>query len=173
MSGATSPGGQPEATLRERFLGVLTAKRSRTRPRALGDTGEQFPVTVINDLLPGNDPGNAAHTAIVVYLTQFDIDGCPADTPFTFTWVLTVPHPTSSFRYFITREDWNPNRPLTRNDLELTPFLTVPFGGLIPPPFVANLGTLPDRSGRAMILSVWDIANSQDAYYQCADVFFI
>ncbi len=96
-----------------------------------------------------------------------------ADTPFTFTWILTAPHPTASFRYFITQEDWNPERPLTRADLVLEAFLTVPFGGAVPPPAVTNVGTLPDRSGRALILSVWEIAGTDNAYYQCADVFFI
>ncbi|MFE0022166.1 lytic polysaccharide monooxygenase [Amycolatopsis sp. NPDC059021] len=92
---------------------------------------------------------------------------------YTFKWTLTAAHATTNFRYFVTKDGWNPNAPLTRAQLEPQPFLTVPFGGKRPPNAVSHNGKLPSgKSGRHMILSVWDIADTGNAFYQCADVVF-
>ena len=40
----------------------------------------------------------------------------------TFKWKLTAPHSTKEWKYYITKKDWNPNKPLTRSDLDLVPF---------------------------------------------------
>ncbi|MCP2169069.1 lytic polysaccharide monooxygenase auxiliary activity family 9 protein [Goodfellowiella coeruleoviolacea] len=92
---------------------------------------------------------------------------------YTFTWTLTAPHATSSFRYYITKNGWNPSAPLTRAQLETTPFLTVNMNGQRPGYTVSHPGTLPaGKSGRHLIFSVWDIADTGNAFYQCADVTF-
>ena len=36
----------------------------------------------------------------------------------TFKWKLTAPHSTKEWKYYITKKDWNPNKPLTRSDLD-------------------------------------------------------
>ncbi|SEP49312.1 lytic polysaccharide monooxygenase auxiliary activity family 9 protein [Amycolatopsis saalfeldensis] len=92
---------------------------------------------------------------------------------YTFKWTLTAAHATTSFRYFVTKDGWDPTAPLTRAQLDLTPFLTVPYNGQQPPTSVAHTGTLPSgKSGRHMIVGVWDIADTGNAFYQCADVTF-
>jgi predicted carbohydrate-binding protein with CBM5 and CBM33 domain len=92
---------------------------------------------------------------------------------YTFKWTLTAAHATTSFRYFVTKDGWDPAAPLTRAQLDLTPFLTVPYNGQQPPTSVAHTGTLPSgKSGRHMIVGVWDIADTGNAFYQCADVTF-
>ncbi|GLW66614.1 chitin-binding protein [Actinomadura rubrobrunea] len=91
---------------------------------------------------------------------------------FTFSWTLTAAHATTSFRYFITRDGWNPSQPLTRAALESTPFLQQDYGGQRPPSTVSHTGRLPNKSGRHLILAVWDIADTGNAFYQCADVDF-
>ncbi|MEV4253554.1 lytic polysaccharide monooxygenase [Spirillospora sp. NPDC049652] len=96
----------------------------------------------------------------------------PSGGSYTFTWKLTAAHATTSFRYFVTRDGWDPTRPLTRAQLDLTPFLQVNYGGRIPPYSVAHPGTLPAKHGRHMILAVWDIADTGNAFYQCSDVNF-
>lgn len=92
--------------------------------------------------------------------------------PYTFTWHLTAAHATTSFRYFITRDGWNPAQPLTRAQLDTAPFLQVNYGGKQPPYDVSHSGTLPAKHGRHMILAVWDIADTGNAFYQCSDVDF-
>jgi hypothetical protein len=58
-----------------------------------------------------------------------------------FRWRFTAAHRTpgdpTGFQYFITKQNWDPNQPLTRAQLDLNPFCTVngmdrqpfPFGG--------------------------------------------
>ncbi|HEY0542387.1 MAG TPA: lytic polysaccharide monooxygenase [Actinoallomurus sp.] len=89
-----------------------------------------------------------------------------------FTWTFTAIHATSSFRYFITKSGYDPTKPLTRSALESQPFLQVNYGGQRPPNPVTHRGTLPSRQGRQLILSVWDIADTANAFYSCADVVF-
>ncbi|CAM3186237.1 lytic polysaccharide monooxygenase [Stackebrandtia soli] len=91
---------------------------------------------------------------------------------YTFDWTLTAAHATTDFRYYITKSGWNSNHALTRGDLDLTPFLTVPMGGVRPPYQVSHTGNLPQRSGHHVILAVWTISDTGNAFYQCSDVNF-
>ncbi|GAA2583679.1 lytic polysaccharide monooxygenase [Actinomadura fulvescens] len=91
---------------------------------------------------------------------------------YSFRWTLTAPHATTSFRYFITRDGWNPTQPLTRAALDSQPFLQQNYGGQRPSSSVSHSGTLPAKSGRHLILAVWDIADTGNAFYQCSDVTF-
>ncbi|MEV0803857.1 lytic polysaccharide monooxygenase [Kribbella sp. NPDC050281] len=91
---------------------------------------------------------------------------------YTFNWHLTAPHSTTDFKYYITKQGWDQNAPLTRAALDLNPFLTVPMNGGRPANDVSHPGTLPNRSGRHMILAVWTINDTANAFYQCSDVNF-
>jgi predicted carbohydrate-binding protein with CBM5 and CBM33 domain len=94
-----------------------------------------------------------------------------AGAGYDFKWTLTAAHATTSFRYFITKAGWDPTKPLTRAALESQPFLTVNYGGKAPPYTVINHGTIPTgHSGHQLILGVWDIADTGNAFYSCADV---
>lgn len=95
-----------------------------------------------------------------------------AGQSYDFQWHLTAAHSTTSFRYFVTKDGWDPNQPLTRESLDPEPFLNVDGGGQQPPSDVTHTGDLPNKSGRHLILSVWDIADTANAFYQCADVNF-
>lgn len=96
-----------------------------------------------------------------------------SDTDYTFTWHLTKPHRTTYFREFITTSQWQPGQPITRAALEPEPIATDTWDGNTPGPDVEYSGRLPDRSGPAVIVSVWDVADTSNAFYQCADVFFV
>lgn len=90
---------------------------------------------------------------------------------YDFKWHLTAQHSTTDFRYFITKQGYDPSKPLTRADLESTPFLTVNYNGQQPAADITHHGTIPGgRSGHMIILGVWDIADTGNAFYQCADV---
>lgn len=92
---------------------------------------------------------------------------------YTFRWQFTAPHRTTDFRYYITRNGWNPTRPLTRADLDPQPFLTVPYHGQQPPYTFTHQGTIPSgKSGRHLILAVWTIHDTANAFYACSDVRF-
>jgi len=83
----------------------------------------------------------------------------------------TAPHSTTDFNYYITKQGWDQNAPLTRASLDLEPFLAVPVNGK-PTNNVSHAGALPGRSGRHMILAVWTISDTANAFYQCSDVNF-
>ncbi|MGK5509701.1 lytic polysaccharide monooxygenase [Brevibacillus formosus] len=86
-----------------------------------------------------------------------------------FTWNLTAPHSTAEWKYYITKKDWNPNKPLARADLEL--FCSFQDGGKRPPFTVTQSCNVPtDRSGYHIILAVWEIADTGMAFYQAIDV---
>ncbi len=96
----------------------------------------------------------------------------PSGQGYDFTWTFTAIHATTSFRYFITKSGHDPAKPLTRADLDPQPFLEVDLGGQRPTNPTSHHGTLPVRSGRQLILAVWDIADTGNAFYSCDDVDF-
>ncbi|MGW2646569.1 lytic polysaccharide monooxygenase auxiliary activity family 9 protein [Streptomyces sp. NPDC001393] len=92
---------------------------------------------------------------------------------YTFRWQFTAQHATTDFKYFVTKQGWNQNHALSRSDLTLTPFLTVPYNGQRPPATLSHSGTLPTGlSGHHVILAVWTIADTGNAFYACSDVTF-
>ncbi|MEV6959743.1 lytic polysaccharide monooxygenase [Streptomyces sp. NPDC051207] len=92
---------------------------------------------------------------------------------YTFRWQFTAMHATTDFKYYVTKQDWNQDRALTRADLNLTPFLTVPYGGQRPPQTLSHSGRLPSGlSGHHVILSVWTVHDTGNAFYACSDVTF-
>lgn len=91
---------------------------------------------------------------------------------FEFGWTFTAARSTSSVEYFITEDGWNPHAPIGRVDLDPAPFLTVPLGGQ-PAREYDHSGTLPaGKSGHHVILTVWTVADTDNAFYACADVDF-
>lgn len=96
-----------------------------------------------------------------------------AGQDFEFTWKITAAHATDSFRYFITKDGYDPSRPLTRDALEPEPFVNVDYGGEQPPNSYSHTGKLPEgKSGRHVIFAVWDVADTDNAFYACSDVNF-
>ncbi|MFH8618753.1 lytic polysaccharide monooxygenase [Streptomyces sp. NPDC017979] len=87
-----------------------------------------------------------------------------------FVWRITARHATTDFRYYVTKDGYDPSKPLTRADLETQPFLTVPFGGARPGATVSHSGVLPQKSGRHVIVGVWNVDDTDFAFYTCSDV---
>ncbi|MFE2639996.1 lytic polysaccharide monooxygenase [Streptomyces scopuliridis] len=91
---------------------------------------------------------------------------------YNFRWQFTARHATTDFKYYITKDGWNSNAPLTRAALDSQPFLTVPYNNQQPPATLSHSGTLPSKSGRHLVLAVWTIADTGNAFYACSDVQF-
>jgi len=92
--------------------------------------------------------------------------------PNTFTWKLTANHATASWKYYITKPNWNPNAALTRDSFDLTPFCSVNYGGTQPPFSYSNSCNVPERSGYHIILAVWEVADTPNAFYNVIDANF-
>ncbi|MGW2839875.1 lytic polysaccharide monooxygenase auxiliary activity family 9 protein [Streptomyces sp. NPDC001493] len=92
---------------------------------------------------------------------------------FNFRWQFTARHSTTDFRYYITKQGWDPTKPLTRASLDSQPFLTVPYNNQQPPATLTQTGTIPSgKTGHHIILAVWTIADTANAFYSCSDVKF-
>ena len=88
----------------------------------------------------------------------------------TFSWNFTANHSTSNWRYYITRQGWNVNTPLSRQSFDLQPFCRVAGNQQQPPKQVNHSCNVPDRSGYQVILAVWDIGDTVNAFYNVIDV---
>ncbi|MFJ8859574.1 lytic polysaccharide monooxygenase [Streptomyces sp. NPDC102451] len=92
---------------------------------------------------------------------------------YSFRWQFTARHSTSDFRYYITKDGWDSTKPLTRAALESQPFMTVPYGNQQPPATLTHQGTIPtQKTGKHIILAVWNVADTSNAFYACSDVKF-
>ncbi|MCK9930372.1 lytic polysaccharide monooxygenase [Frankia sp. Mgl5] len=98
----------------------------------------------------------------------------------TVTWHYHAAHKTRRWNYFITRDGWDPNAPLTRAQFEPEPFYRVENSGqpywsaddLIPPDPTVHTFTLPTRRGYHAMLAVWEVADTGNAFYQVMDLSF-
>ncbi|MEU9617115.1 lytic polysaccharide monooxygenase [Streptomyces sp. NPDC048209] len=90
----------------------------------------------------------------------------------TVSWKIIAPVRTAGFAYFITRNGWNPDRPLTRGAFEVKPLLVDDkVNGTVPSGTVTHHVTVPsDRSGYHVILGIWESADTQTAIYQVIDM---
>ena len=88
----------------------------------------------------------------------------------TFEWTFTAAHSTRDFRYWITKEGWNPEAPLTRAQFESGPFCTVNLNNAAASTNPAHRCYVPARSGYQVILGVWDVADTPASFYNVIDV---
>lgn len=84
-------------------------------------------------------------------------------------WTYTALHRTSKWHYYITKSGWNPNQPLSRDSFEKVSEVT--HNGTLPVINDVHSINIPeDRSGYHVILAVWDIADTANAFYNVIDV---
>lgn len=87
----------------------------------------------------------------------------------TISWNLTAQHRTSTWDYYITKTGWNPNAPLKISDFEL--IAQIDDKATVPPKIVNQTITVPqDRKGYHVILAVWNISDTTNAFHQAIDV---
>lgn len=92
-----------------------------------------------------------------------------AGASFTMTYASTIPH-RGSFSVYLTKDGYDPRAPLSWNDLESKPFLTVKD------PVLRNgayrfQGRLPaGRTGRQLLYTIWRNTGTPDTYYSCSDI---
>ncbi len=92
--------------------------------------------------------------------------------PQAFSWQLNAAHATTTFKYFITKQDWNPNAPLTRASFDLTPFCQKDLNGASPTNYYTINCNVPARTGYQVILAIWEVSGAPTAYISVADVDF-
>ncbi|MFJ4781175.1 lytic polysaccharide monooxygenase [Streptomyces sp. NPDC088762] len=88
----------------------------------------------------------------------------------TFRYKGTAPH-RGSFELYVTKDGYDPTQPLKWSDLEPAPFAKVTDPGMQNGDYVFS-GTVPNKSGRHLIYSIWQRSDSPEAFYTCSDVVF-
>ena len=92
-----------------------------------------------------------------------------------FQFAAWAKHPGTFYQY-VTKDGWDPTQPLKWSDLE-----TVPFDQITNPPVRSGgpqgdeyywTATLPNKTGRHIIYSIWARSDSQETFYNCSDVMF-
>lgn len=91
---------------------------------------------------------------------------------FDVSWTFTANHVTRNWRYYLTKQDWNANQPLTRDSFELTPFCVIEGNMVQPPKQVTHKCTLPERTGYQVILGVWEVGDTANSFYNLIDAQF-
>ncbi|MFI6148091.1 lytic polysaccharide monooxygenase [Streptomyces sp. NPDC051109] len=88
----------------------------------------------------------------------------------TFRYKGTAPH-KGSFELYITKDGYDPSKPLKWSDLEPAPFAEATDPGMQNGDYVFS-GSVPSKSGRHLIYSIWQRSDSPEAFYTCSDVVF-
>ncbi|MFG2225846.1 lytic polysaccharide monooxygenase [Streptomyces sp. NPDC048644] len=88
----------------------------------------------------------------------------------TFRYKATAPH-KGTFQLYLTKDGYDPAKPLAWSDLESTPFAEVTNPELKNGDYVFD-GKVPARKGRHLVFSVWQRSDSPEAFYTCSDVVF-
>jgi chitin-binding protein len=94
-----------------------------------------------------------------------------AAAAFTFEYRVTIPH-TGSFRLYVTKNGYDPTRPLRWSDLESKPFLTATDPKVQGGSYVMRGALPPGKAGRHLIYTIWQTTSTPDTYYSCSDVDF-
>jgi predicted carbohydrate-binding protein with CBM5 and CBM33 domain len=95
----------------------------------------------------------------------------PASGPYTFQYKATAPH-RGTFSFYVTKNGYDPTKPLKWSDLEDAPFLQATDPALDNGSYIIP-GTIPaGHTGRALIYSIWQRSDSPEAFYTCSDVVF-
>ncbi|NWF28616.1 lytic polysaccharide monooxygenase [Streptomyces sp. PKU-EA00015] len=88
----------------------------------------------------------------------------------TFRYKATAPH-KGAFELYLTKDGYDPTKPLKWSDLEEKPFAKVTNPKLENGAYVFD-GVVPNRSGRHLVYSIWQRSDSPEAFYTCSDVVF-
>lgn len=87
-----------------------------------------------------------------------------------FVYRATAPHSTNYHKFYITKDGYNPNRPLNWSDLESQPFCDLPEVPLENGEYRMNCPFPSGKSGKHVIYHIWQRDDSPEAFYACVDV---
>ncbi|MBO0496506.1 N-acetylglucosamine-binding protein GbpA [Pseudomonas sp. Marseille-Q1929] len=93
------------------------------------------------------------------------------DPNIVFVWKYLAPHPVDFHQYFITKDGWDHNKPLTRASFESTPFCQFPGSGVMPIPDTKHACVIPPgKKGHHVILGIWGVRDTKMAFHDPVDV---
>jgi len=89
--------------------------------------------------------------------------------PLRFDWTYTAPHNTAKWHYYMTKPGWDVNAPLDRGAFELIGEVTHDGSPANTNPY-HTISVPSNRTGYHVILAVWDVSNTVNAFYNVIDV---
>ncbi|ADO75682.1 lytic polysaccharide monooxygenase [Stigmatella aurantiaca] len=89
---------------------------------------------------------------------------------FEFVYHVTAPHATKYFRFYVTRNGYNPSQPLKWSDLEATPFCEATSLTPQNSRYRVSCPLPAGKQGRHLIYNIWQRSDSPEAFYACIDV---
>jgi chitin-binding protein len=90
---------------------------------------------------------------------------------YTFKYRVTAPH-KGTFEVYLTKPGYDPAQPLGWDDLDLSNPVATATDPVASGGFYTFSGTLPERSGKQLLYTVWQRSDSPEAFYSCSDVTF-
>jgi predicted carbohydrate-binding protein with CBM5 and CBM33 domain len=121
--------------------------------------------------------GNPGYTGFDLPSPDWPVTHLTSGANFDFRYNKWAAHP-GSFYLYVTKDGWDPTKPLTWDELESSPFnvadhppSTGPVGSV--DGYYYWSGNLPaNKTGRHIIYSVWTRSDSNETFYGCSDVVF-
>ncbi|CAK9890705.1 MULTISPECIES: lytic polysaccharide monooxygenase auxiliary activity family 9 protein [Pseudomonas] len=123
---------------------------------------------------------NAEMSAKLGHAFSWPLLNVAAGQTFKVEWTYTAEHVTRGYRWFITKDGWDENKRITRAQLESAPFAEdlYPYVPFWSHPDELKVKThhevkLPtSKRGHHVIVLLWLVANTGNAFYQAFDVNF-
>jgi len=91
---------------------------------------------------------------------------------FEFVFHATAPHSTDYFKFYVTKDGYDPLSPLSWDDLEDSPFCTINEVTLANGRYAMDCPLPQGKSGKHVIYTIWQRDDSTEAFYTCTDVEF-
>ncbi len=121
--------------------------------------------------------GNPNYTGFDLPSADWPLTHLTSGADFDFRYNKWAAHP-GTFSMYVTKDGWDPTKPLTWDEMEDQPFLvadhpadTGPTGSV--DGYYYWSGKLPSaKTGRHVIYSVWSRSDSNETFYGCSDVTF-
>ncbi|MFI7342615.1 lytic polysaccharide monooxygenase [Streptomyces sp. NPDC050085] len=88
---------------------------------------------------------------------------------YTFKYKVTAPH-KGTFNLYMTKQGYDPSKPLAWSDLDLEHPVATKTDPAAEGGYYTFSGSLPERTGRQLIYSIWQRSDSPEAFYSCSDV---
>ncbi|MFE7169132.1 lytic polysaccharide monooxygenase [Streptomyces sp. NPDC057616] len=89
----------------------------------------------------------------------------------TMKYASTIPH-TGTFKLYLTKQGYDPAKPLTWSALPSQPFATVKDPALTNGAYRIAARLPSDRTGHHVLFTIWQNSSTTDTYYSCSDVVF-
>ncbi|MFI6273917.1 lytic polysaccharide monooxygenase [Streptomyces sp. NPDC050988] len=164
---ACSPGGQQSQSAACRAA-TSSGIAAFDNLRLAGVNGRDRQVVPDGKLCSG---GIAAYRGLDLARADWPSTRLTGGSNMTLTYRSTIPH-TGSFKLFLTKEGYDPTKPLTWSDLPTQPFATATDPALVNGAYRIRAKLPSDRTGRHLLYTIWQNTSTPDTYYSCSDVVF-